>query len=405
MPNSRTIKLLVTAKYAGVFIDMEKDFVFGITNKSASFLKKNPFGKVPIADTQFGSLYESSAISYYLALESSKSEELLGKTNYEKALIQQYLALIETEINPIAARWAYPTLGYRKYIEADFKEAREETLKVLKKLDEILEPRTFLVGESITLADISVACSLILLYYTVLDEKERRPFLNLNRWFVTMINQPNFKSVIQDTSLIKQALTPKETCEESNKTSCKPSVAAAAVASSACNDDEEDVAPVKPKEKNPLDLLPPTAFNLEDWKRFYSNNDARPTSIDYFWKNYDSLGYCIYRIDYKYNNELARIFMSSNLVGGLFQRMERLRKYCFGSVLIFGEDNSNEISGYLVFRGQEIPDEMKDVADFESYNFRQMDINDPKEKELFNDYLAWDGELAGKKFADGKIFK
>ena len=40
-------------------------------------------------------------------------------------------------------------------------------------------------------------------------------------------------------------------------------------------DDDDDKPVEEPKPKNPLDLLPKSTFNLEDWKRFYSNNDTR----------------------------------------------------------------------------------------------------------------------------------
>jgi len=284
------------------------------------------------------------------------------------------------------------------YDETAFKAAETDTHKVLKVLNTVLEPRTYLVGESITLADICLASALMLVYTTVLDKNACRDYVNLNRWFLTVVNHPNFKAVVGETLLLEKAMKYAPTKAASVS---KP----AAPKGGEEDEDMDSELPEKPKEKNPLDLLPPTTFNLEDWKRFYSNNDARPTSIDYFWKNFDPAGYSIWRIDYKYNDELQKIFMSSNLIGGLFQRMERLRKYCFGSVLVFGEDGKNEISGYLVFRGQEIPPEMKDVADFESYYFKRVDINSQENRDLFNDYLAWDGALEGKKFADGKIFK
>ena len=44
--------------------------------------------------------------------------------------------------------------------------------------------------------------------------------------------------------------------------------------------------------------------------------------------------------------------MSCNLVGGMLQRIDGLRKVGFGSMIIFGEDNNSTISGVWVFRGQ-----------------------------------------------------
>ncbi len=84
-------------------------------------------------------------------------------------------------------------------------------------------------------------------------------------------------------------------------------------------------------------MLPPSSLNLDDWKRFYSNNDTRPNAINWFWEHFDPEGYSIWRVDYKYNDELTKVFMSSNLIGGFFNRLERARKYAFGSLVVLGE--------------------------------------------------------------------
>ena len=46
--------------------------------------------------------------------------------------------------------------------------------------------------------------------------------------------------------------------------------------------------------------------------------------------------------------------MVSNLVSGMMQRIEKLRKYAFASVLILGEDNNAAIEGVWILRGQEL---------------------------------------------------
>lgn len=47
-------------------------------------------------------------------------------------------------------------------------------------------------------------------------------------------------------------------------------------AKAAADDDEDDnLVPEEPKVKNPLDDLPKSTFNLEDWKRAYSNKETR----------------------------------------------------------------------------------------------------------------------------------
>ena len=50
---------------------------------------------------------------------------------------------------------------------------------------------------------------------------------------------------------------------------------AAIVAPSSAEEGDDEVVPDLPKAKNPLDLLPKSSFNLDEWKRFYSNNETR----------------------------------------------------------------------------------------------------------------------------------
>merc|ERR1712113_1281990 len=61
--------------------------------------------------------------------------------------------------------------------------------------------RPFLVGERLSLADIAVACTMLSLYTQVLDAEFRKPFVNVTRWFNTVVNQPNAKAVIGQVNL------------------------------------------------------------------------------------------------------------------------------------------------------------------------------------------------------------
>lgn len=74
--------------------------------------------------------------------------------------------------------------------------ARYETERCLKTLNDYLLPKTFLVGEKVTLADITVFAVLTDLYKNLLDADSRKPFANLNRWFDTILNQEKVKGAI-----------------------------------------------------------------------------------------------------------------------------------------------------------------------------------------------------------------
>ncbi len=211
-----------------------------------------------------------------------------------------------------------------------------------------------------------------------------------------MVNQPNVAAVMGEVVFCVKTAEPKALY----------AAPAAAAAAAATNDDEEEEAKPAARVKNAMDLLPPAKLNLEEWKRFYSNcKETNPVACNWFWERYEPEAYTIWRADYLYNDELQKIFMTCNLVTGLFARMDNMRRYAFGVVLIFGQDDANEVSGYFVIRGTEMPELMKEVPDFESYKWTQMDVNDAAQVKLFNEYLAWEGDLDGKTVNQGKAFK
>merc|ERR1711892_1322396 len=196
--NFRAQKALTAAKYSGAQLTVAKDFVFGETNKTPDFLKKFPLGKVPAFEGSDGViLTESNAIAYYVA-----NEELRGGSDAAaRAQVIQWMCMADNEILPASCTWVFPTIGIMQFNKNATERAKEDIKAALQTLNDHLLTRTFLVGERLTLADIAVACTLLNLYKQVLDPSFRKPFLNVTRWFTTVINQPNAKSVLGSFTL------------------------------------------------------------------------------------------------------------------------------------------------------------------------------------------------------------
>jgi len=173
------------------------------------------------------------------------------------------------------------------------------------------------------------------------------------------------------------------------------------------DEEDEPLVPAEAKVKNPLDDLPKSTLNLEDWKRAYSNKDTRGPNgaLEWFYQNFDPEGYSVWRVDFKYNDELTQTFMSSNQIGGFFNRLEASRKYLFGSMGVLGTANDSIISGALILRGQEVEPVVNVAPDWESYAYKRLDLGNEEDKKFFEAALAWDLEIDGKKWADGKNFK
>ena len=110
----------------------------------------------------------------------------------------------------------------------------------------------------------------------------------------------------------------------------------------------------------------------------------------------------MWRCDFKYNEELTLVFMSSNQIGGFFNRLEASRKYLFGSLGVLGGASNSVISGVFITRGDDIKLSVDCAPDWESYEYKKLDLTNDSDKKFFEDALAWDLELDGKKWADGK---
>jgi hypothetical protein len=74
-------------------------------------------------------------------------------------------------------------------------------------LDKVLESRTFLVGNSVTLADVVMVCNLSPGMKNLFDAKFRAAFPSLCRYYATVANQPQVVKVLGEFALCEKTLT------------------------------------------------------------------------------------------------------------------------------------------------------------------------------------------------------
>lgn len=260
----------------------------------------------------------------------------------------------------------------------------------LQALDKFFEDKTFINGHRLSVADLAFVSSVKYLYEKALGNKSKSTYKNFNRYYNTVINQPSFKNVANLELFKKEAAAPQ----------------AAAAPSGADLMDALEKAQSKPKD--PFTTLPATKFDFDDFKRSFSNNPPE-VYLPYFWEKFDSENCSIWTCDYKFNEELGLVFMSSNLVRGALQRLDKARKQSFGSMVVFGEDNSNIISGLWVWRGQDLMFNLTEdwQVDYESYDWKKLDPKSDETKKLVDLFFKQDDGAVykGKKLADAKIFK
>jgi len=366
----------------------------------------NPMGKVPTLETPEGALFESNAIARYVARLRADTQ-LMGSSFMEAGLVEQWIDYSATALDLPIANWVYPVLGYMPFNPGMTKKAKDDVSMGLALLDGHLLRRSYLVGHQVTLADIVMVCSLHRPMSMVFDAKFRAQFPNVTRWFTTCINQPEFQQFYADFKLCEVAQEakppPKKVKAKKPKANQQPKKKAPK------EDDGEEAAP-KPakKEKSKLESLPKPKMVFDEWKRKYSNSDTRGAAgaLPWLWENVDMESYCFFHCEYKYNEELTKAFMCCNLINGWFQRLDNMHKYGFGNVHVFGEDDKDlSISGVWMFRGKELPDIVLACDDTATYDFKPLDHTKAEDKEMIEDYFAWDGKLGGRTFNSGKVFK
>ncbi|KAI0283747.1 hypothetical protein BC826DRAFT_1190178 [Russula brevipes] len=129
-------------------------------------------------------------------------------------------------------------------------------------------------------------------FSTTVDATLRSKLPNVLRHFETIVNQPNLTLICGSTAFAKKALQYTPPPKEKNKAPAAPPEPKAEKKPKKEEVDDDKPYEEAPKEKNPLDLLPKSTPNLEDWKRAYSNKNTRGVdgSPEWLYQNFDKEG-------------------------------------------------------------------------------------------------------------------
>ena len=153
----------------------------------------------------------------------------------------------------------------------------------LATLERHLLPRTFVVGEAVTLADIVLACALLYPFKLVLDAGARAAYPSVTRWFVTCVNQPAFASVLGEVALCETPAQPAKggakggkavgaaaAAPKAEKKKEEPKPKAEKAPAKEEKDATEEILAAEPKKPaDPFAHLPKSAFILDEWKRTF----------------------------------------------------------------------------------------------------------------------------------------
>lgn len=163
------------------------DILKGETQSSA-YRSKNPAGKIPLLELDDGrTLSESNAILNYLASDSA----LLSNDPFIRAKILQWQFFEQYSHEPYiaVARFIAKYLGLPASRVEEYKQKQDGGHKALKVMEQQLSKTPYLVGDILTIADISLYG-----YTHVADEGgfDLKDYPSINAWIERIQTTPNY---------------------------------------------------------------------------------------------------------------------------------------------------------------------------------------------------------------------
>ena len=413
--------------------------------KRDNFEQKTPTKTFPFLETKEGNISQSDAIIYYLC--QKYKPELLGQKTFEKAKIMQWIEFANCEIARCNRSVIYPIFGWDELNKEEYNKDSNKIKEYLKYIEKELEKNEFIIGNKITLADISLFAKVrFLMMFHLPEQMRNKLFPKMNKWFENIMNTKEANKAYGRTVLCKNPLKPfagkinknkpenekKEKKEEKEKEGKEDKKGKGKNEGNKEKDknknkkekkdkkdkkeneqkqkeilkgekkekekEKEPYVPgllevprfnIKEIENNPLDSLPPSKFDLSKFKDEFLNSQDKANSLNNFWTTFDSEGYSLWYIEYNDAvNECVTLFRTCVIKGDILEQLKFFKKYCFGVLGAYGGNGLYKIKGCLLWRGNDIPQEIKAINCFNKLTLRKLDCNQQKDKELVNEYWS-----------------
>jgi elongation factor 1-gamma len=118
-----------------------------------------------------------------------------------QVLIDSWLEVVETHYKVPFSIWTSPYLSKTPAKEEVVAHAGKDCKALLKELDGSLKKSPFLAGETLTIADISLASEVFQAFRLLVDENTRKGFKSTVEWILRVSQVEEFKGVWGDLTL------------------------------------------------------------------------------------------------------------------------------------------------------------------------------------------------------------
>jgi len=191
-PNPRRVRIFLAEK--GIQIPLVPVDISKLEHKRPEFAAINPVRLTPVLELDDGTrISESIAICRYFE-EIQPQPPLFGRTSLEKALVEMWQRRIELGLFAQVAhvfRHSHPAMAEMEVPQVpDFAEAnRPRVFASLRILEEALEGRPYITGETFTVADITGLVALDFMKPAKLTLPPDLP--NVLAWYVRLKARPS----------------------------------------------------------------------------------------------------------------------------------------------------------------------------------------------------------------------
>ena len=353
------------------------------TKKRNTYAQKTPTTTLPFLETKNGNISESISIEIFLA--KKHKPEILGSNAFEHAKINQWIEFANCEIQNCAKELIYPIFKGKKPENKGNENDDKKFKKYLSLLEkEFKKGNKFIMGNKLTLADIVLFRYLRFFFMFYLTEKIRNSLCpKLTLWFENIMNTQEAIEAYGRTLLCKKQLKPLDIKIEKNKNK---------------NEARKEI-----KKENPLDFLPPSKFDLDNFKKEFCENSNKKEVMEKFWKDFDPKGYSLWLIEYQnLESEGKKLFRMKNSKNFFLERFDDdFKRYSFGVHGVYGNNNEFKVKGLWMWRGEDIPEEIKENEYFNYLNIKKLDCKNDKDKKLVEEY--WTKCNKGDKVDERKV--
>jgi len=312
------------------------------TKKRNTYAQKTPTTTLPFLETKNGNISESISIEIFLA--KKHKPEILGSNAFEHAKINQWIEFANCEIQNCAKELIYPIFKGKKPENKGNENEDKKFKKYLSLLEkEFKKGNKYIMGNKLTLADIVLFRYLRFFFMFYLTEKIRNSLCpKLTLWFENIMNTQEAIEAYGRTLLCKKQLKPLDIKIEKNKNK---------------NEAKKEI-----KKENPLDFLPPSKFDLDNFKKEFCENSNKKEVMEKFWKDFDPKGYSLWLIEYQnLESEGKKLFRMKNSKNFFLERFDDdFKRYSFGVHGVYGNNNEFKVKGLWMWRGEDIPEEIKE---------------------------------------------